>query len=126
MARVRAAIEGRDPTILWICERELRDGRRGRRAHLPDGVVESARGRTAVEVELTPKTQERVREILWALFSEYDRVVYYATPRAAHVVTRAGRLRLEAGHLVVRPYPLDAQPSEEPDAAQLRLATSAG
>src|SRR5581483_9985501 len=108
VARVRAAIEARDPSITWICERELRDGTRGRQAHLPDGVVETARGRTAIEVELTPKTEERVRDILGRLFAEYDRVVYYATPRAATVVRKAGRYRLDSGTLIVRPYPLTA------------------
>jgi hypothetical protein len=53
VARVRSAIEAANPDITWICERELRDGTRGRRAHIPDGVVHTAQGRgTAIEVEL--------------------------------------------------------------------------
>jgi len=60
----------------------------------------------AIEVELTPKTQERVRDILGWLFDDYHRVVYYATPRAAAVVRKAGRSRLDSGTLTIRPYPL--------------------
>jgi hypothetical protein len=104
VARVRAAIEGRDESVDWVCERELREGLGGRRSHLPDGVVESTRGRAAIEVELTAKTAARVRQIIAALLHHYDRVVYYATPRAAAVVQRAaapyGR------RVVVRPYPI--------------------
>jgi hypothetical protein len=76
--------------------------------------VETDRGRTAIEVELTPKTEERARDILRELLYEYDRVVYYATPRAAAVVRRAGQLRLDAGQLLVRPYPLLANPCVDP------------
>jgi hypothetical protein len=104
VARVRAAVEGRDGSIHWVCERELREGLGGRKAHLPDGVVESDRGRTAIEVELTPKTGARLSEILGLLLGEYDRVVYYATPRAAAVVTRAAALH--GRRVVVRPYPV--------------------
>ena len=53
----------------WVCERELREGQGGRPLHLPDGVVVSAddhgkQWRTAVEVELTRKTEARVVAIL--------------------------------------------------------------
>jgi hypothetical protein len=98
VARVRAAIEGRDGTVHWVCERELREGLSGRRAHLPDGVVESDRGRAAIEVELTPKTGRRVRQIIATLLGDYDRVVYYATPRAGAVV---GRVAAAHGRKVV-------------------------
>jgi hypothetical protein len=61
----------------WICERELREGLGGRPLHLPDGVVVSIddRGkawRTAVEVELTRKTELRVSGILRQLLARYD------------------------------------------------------
>ena len=105
VARVRLAIETATPDITWICERELRDGTRGRQAHLPDGIVHTAQGRgAAIEVELTPKTEERVRDILWRLTAAYDQVIYYATPRAAAAVRKAGR-HLD-DKLVIRPYPL--------------------
>jgi hypothetical protein len=54
----------------WICERELREGLAGRPLHLPEnGVVLSTDDRdrtwrTAVEVELTRKTEARVAAIL--------------------------------------------------------------
>lgn len=123
VARVRAAIEAANPEVGWICERELRDGTRGRQAHLPDGVVHTAGGRgTAIEVELTPKTEERVRDILWRHLAVYDRVVYYATPRAAAVVRKAGGYHLDRGSLIIRPYPLagpciDFPTTEKPDTA---------
>lgn len=128
VARVRAAIEARNPTFGWICERELRDGSRGRQAHLPDGVITSTdpagrTWRTAVEVELTPKSEERVRDILGHLFAAYDDVIYFATPRAAAVVRKAGHWRLDRG-LVLRPYPLthlprvDAPPTAAPSPDQ--------
>jgi hypothetical protein len=78
----------------WICERELREGRGGQPLHLPDGVVISKddRGkqwRTAVEVELTRKTEARVVAILRHLLSRYDDVVYRVHPSAQTVVTRS-------------------------------------
>jgi hypothetical protein len=78
----------------WICERELREGQGGRPLHLPDGVVESVDSlgknwRTAVEVELTRKTESRVAGILRHLLSVYDDVVYRATRDAGAVVERA-------------------------------------
>ena len=109
VARVRVAIEAADPKVSWVCERELRDGTRGRQAHLPDGVLITDSRRTAIEVELTPKTEERVRDILGHLFATYDRVDYSATPRAAAVVRNAGGYRLDRGTLILRPYPLIAE-----------------
>ena len=60
----------------------------------PDGVILSAdadgrRSRTAVEVELTRKTETRVAAILRLLLAAYDDVVYRAVPDAGAVVTRA-------------------------------------
>ena len=45
--------------------------------------------RTAVEVELTRKTEARVTGILRQLLASYDDVVYRALPSAAPVVERA-------------------------------------
>lgn len=96
----------------WICERELREGLGGRRLHPPDGVVLSIddtgkQWRTAVEVELTRKTEARVAAILRQLLKTYDDVVYRAHPSAATVVARAAAALPSGGaaRVRVRSYP---------------------
>jgi hypothetical protein len=96
----------------WICERELRKGLGVRPLHLPDGVVLSTdssgkQWRTAVEVELTRKTEARVAAILRQLLKTYDDVVYRAAPGAATVVQRAAAALPGGGaaRVHVRPYP---------------------
>jgi hypothetical protein len=96
----------------WICERELGEGQGGRPLHLPDGVVISQddRGkesRTAVDVELTRKTEARVAAILRQLLKAYDDVVYRAAPGAATVVKKAAAVLPGGGaaRVHVRPYP---------------------
>jgi hypothetical protein len=89
---VRAEAEAKG--LRWICERELREGAAGRPLHLADGVVVSVDDtgrtwRTAVEVELTRKTEARVAAILRHLLATFDDVVYRAVPSAAAVVQRA-------------------------------------
>jgi hypothetical protein len=96
----------------WVCERELREGLGGRPRHLPDGVVLSTDDRdktwrTAVEVELTRKTEARVAAILRQLLKTYDDVVYRAAPGAATVVQRTADRLARGGpsRVHVRPYP---------------------
>ncbi|MEW6474217.1 MAG: hypothetical protein AB1679_18350 [Actinomycetota bacterium] len=95
----------------WICERELREGLGGRPLHLPDGVVLSTdrsgrTWRTAVEVELTRKTDARMAGILRQLLKAYDDVVYHVAPNAETVVKRAiVALNEGATRVHVRPYP---------------------
>jgi hypothetical protein len=121
LVRAEAEAMGRG----WICERELREGLGGRplypsetggfaggpKSHLPDGVVLSTddRGKqwhTAVEVELTRKTEARVSAILRQLLATYDDVVYRAAPGAATVVKRAvAGLDRGAERIFVKPYP---------------------
>ena len=55
--------------------------------------------RTAVEVELTRKTEARVVAILRHLLASYDDVVYRVHPSAMTVVTRSvAGLKSGAGH----------------------------
>ena len=62
--------------------------------------------RTAVEVELTRKTEARVVAILRHLLAGYDDVVYRVAPSAETVVRRAVRgLAHGAERIIVRPYP---------------------
>ena len=63
--------------------------------------------RTAVEVELTRKTEARVAAILKQLLKTYDDVVYRAAPGAATVVQRAAAALPGGGgaRVHVRPYP---------------------
>jgi hypothetical protein len=95
----------------WICERELREGLGGQPLHLPDGVVLSTddRGkewRTAIEVELTRKTEARVVAILRHLLSRYDDVVYRVHPSAQTVVTRSVKaLNTGSERIRIGPYP---------------------
>ena len=107
---VRAETEGSG--FVWVCERELREGLGGRPLHLPDGVVESTDDtgktwHTAVEVELTRKTEIRVAAILRQLLARYDDVVYRAAANAATVVERAAKALPGDGpeRVRVRSYP---------------------
>jgi len=109
VALVRA--EGEAMGLGWICERELRQGLGGRPLHLPDGVVLSTdpngkTWRTAVEVELTRKTEARVATIA-AVLKTYDAVVYRGAPGAATVVQRAAAALPDGGaaRVHVRAYP---------------------
>jgi hypothetical protein len=116
---VRAAMESRGSGDRWICERDLRDGlgldytARGRRDHLPNGVVVSTTPdgrvrRRAIEVELTRKTRGRVEEILRGLVARHDDIVYFVVPSAAGTVHGAAHAVGAADRIRVLPYPPDA------------------
>ena len=83
----------------------------GRPMHLPDGSRRIHRRhrpvwRTAIEVEISRKTEARVAGILRQLLVVYDDVVYHAVPDAGAVVERA-TLGVDGGvgRVEVRPYP---------------------
>ncbi len=76
---VRLHVQARSPDAEWVSERALaRDRREGE--HLPDGVVITAGQRVAVEVELTVKSERRVRAILDEITGRFDMVLYYCSP----------------------------------------------
>ena len=82
----------------------------GRNPSLPGVVVVSTddRGnqwRTAVEVELTRKTEARVVAILRHLLAGYDDVVYRVHPSAMTVTRSAAALTSGSERVMIRPYP---------------------
>lgn len=99
---VRLLVEGRHPDSVWVSERMLR--REVRSGYVPDGVVEFAQGRAAVEVELSVKARERLQGLMSRLASEYDRVFYFGGPRVLGRLER--RLaELEVGNVQALPLP---------------------
>jgi hypothetical protein len=127
---VRIALEAL-PEGRWVSERTLRQGisrsAGSTTAHLPDGELQGAFGRVAIEVELTAKTVERTRRILAGLTSRrggytddeepseglrYSQVRYFTSAAARSVVEQAkarlpddlaGRVRIE--QLAELPWP---------------------
>lgn len=76
---VRLHIQARSPGSEWVPERVLsRERERGE--HLPDGLVITQGQRVVIEVELTVKSQRRVRLILDELSGRYDTVLYFCAP----------------------------------------------
>jgi len=71
----------------WTGERLLTTSFTGN--HRPDGTTVHGNHRTAVEVELTPKSSKRYATILPDLLSEFDRVDYWVTPETDPVVRAA-------------------------------------
>jgi hypothetical protein len=77
VSQVRLAIERRGQGTDWVCERVLYRQRTTPDAHVADGTFRSSRGPvTAVEVELTLKTAERLRDILRDLTLDHEAVLY--------------------------------------------------
>jgi hypothetical protein len=68
----------------WQCERAIAQQlakHGGRRGHLPDGVLVTNDGSTAIEVELTLKSSARLETIVVELSADYDHVWYFAPER---------------------------------------------
>jgi len=78
---VRLHVQARSPRSEWVPERVLAR-ERDREEHLPDAVVIAEGQRVAIEVELTVKSQRRVRLILDELSGRYDTVLYWCAPGA--------------------------------------------
>jgi len=78
---VRLHVQSRSPESEWIPERVLaREREQGQ--HLADAVVITDGRRVAIEVELTVKSQRRVKAILDELSARHDAVVYFCAPGA--------------------------------------------
>lgn len=77
VSQVRLAIERRGRDTGWVCERVLYRKRAAHDAHVPDGTFRSSRGPiTAVEVELTLKSADRLRDIVRDLTLDHEAVLY--------------------------------------------------
>ena len=90
---VRLHVQARSPRSEWVPERVLAKERESRE-HLPDGVVITDGQRVAIEVELTVKSQRRVRSILDELSGRYDTVLYWCSPgvhRQLSALSESGR-----------------------------------
>lgn len=77
VSRVRLAIERRGHGTDWVCERLLYKQRATPDAHVADATFRSSRGPvTAVEVELTLKSADRLRDIVRDLTLDHEAVLY--------------------------------------------------
>jgi hypothetical protein len=76
---VRVHVEARSPGVQWIGERALLREYEGR-APIPDAVAIVGDRRAAIEVELSPKSDNRLRRVLDDLTKRYDGIVYYCAP----------------------------------------------
>ena len=76
---VRLHVQARSPESEWVPERVLAKERQSGE-HLPDAVVIAEGQRVAIEVELTVKSQRRIRLILDELSGRYDTVLYFCSP----------------------------------------------
>ena len=77
VSQVRLAIERLGHGSNWVCERTLFAKRPTPTAHVPDGVFDSKQGvSTAVEVELSVKAADRLRDIIRDLTLDYEAVLY--------------------------------------------------
>ena len=77
VSQVRLAIERRGQGSEWVCERVLYKQRSSPDAHVPDGTFRSSGGPvTAVEVELTLKSADRLRDIVRDLTLDHEAVLY--------------------------------------------------
>jgi MarR family. len=90
----------RAPQGRWICERRVRRIR-DPRDHLPDAVFEINGERHAIEVELSCKSLDEIRQIVAEHSDRYDAVVYFCGP-VTHAFMEGVRDRGRWPKLVVR------------------------
>jgi hypothetical protein len=77
VSQVRLGVEQRGHGTDWVCERVLYKQRTTPDAHVADGTFRNSRGPvTAVEVELTLKASDRVRDIVRDLTLDHEAVLY--------------------------------------------------
>ncbi len=91
---VRLHIQSRDPDAEWVCERQLARQRTDSKDHLPDGLVLTGVRHVAIEVELTPKSRQRIERILDHLAASFQQSVYFCAPaphRLLRELTGTGR-----------------------------------
>ena len=89
---VRLALEQSRLERSWVSERVLLRSRPTPDSHVPDGLLRAPEGDTAVEVELTQKSSDRLRGIVRELAMDYPSVLYVAADATiAHAVEAAAR-----------------------------------
>ena len=107
VTEVRLLLERQLRLGVWECERSLAKAawsRSQRRPHLPDGVLETDRGRVAIEVELQRKSRVRLNAILADLAQRYPQIWYFA---ASGTLPLLRELAVESAwrNITVRAYP---------------------
>ena len=104
VTKVRLRMEELYPDSIWVPERELRqqinllsDNQKARVTHIPDGEMHHPGGkRDVIEVELSKKTEKRLREIMLGLKKRYGmdasagvKIYYFVNDETKKVVNRA-------------------------------------
>jgi DNA-binding MarR family transcriptional regulator len=99
----RLVIAERTPGARWVCERALKpDYAKG--AKIPDAVVLLKGEHHAIEVEITPKSVSRLRQIIAEHSARYDAVVYFCSPRVLNQLKRVKK-KLKNPKLFVQSLP---------------------
>ena len=101
----------------WVCERALK-AKHSKGAKIPDALVRFKGEEHAIEVELTAKSENRLREIIAEHCARYDAVVYFCSPR---ILALLERIKEETGNplLFVRALPGWSSSPPKPKSAAL-------
>ena len=108
VTEVRLDVERRHPDGEWVSERDLAKTGSGSTAHRPDGLVMTARGAVAVEVELTQKERRRAARIMRELIAAHQSVTYFAA-EAPRRQLQALAEEIGGGRVQVLPLPDDEE-----------------